>query len=596
MLPFDFNAVLLKGRANYLSLAKFELALRQKEDNYETALAKMQILVWLTETETGDRDEINLGSGGQLFWERLQSDRYIYSGLQLPWGPYDFYERARDISEKADIIITNNSFLMADIISKDSMIPKSGFLILDEAHQIERAATVYLGKRIDYISVKTLFNRIGTYEQKLMLYRLEKMVKDRLSTEPAAIKILDQAISDFSYELEQLFYILASRADKLSTSAGPQRIPLNRLDNEWANISILVERLMGHLRIITSGLEKRVELLKKTDAIGKNALFFLNETELVTRQIEEISRTFHEFFISPSERSIYWLEYTKAAPHHGISLFSQPASAGRIVWDTFFSGQKSVVMTSATLSVKHSFNFFKSELGIVDSQVETISFPSPFDYNKNLQIIVSKDIPDINAVSLDVFTDSAAAHILAAAKAARGRTMILFTSHEMLRLTYQKVKEAGTLEEFTLLAQGVSGGSRMRLIRNFQTFDKSVLFGTASLWEGVDIPGQDLSCLIIVRLPFSPPDDPITEAKYEVLEAQGKNPFSHYSLPKAILRFRQGFGRLIRTSSDKGILLILDRRIFTAKYGKEFIAAVPPVIWKESNLEDLDEKIKNWLS
>ncbi|WP_409301341.1 ATP-dependent DNA helicase DinG [Peribacillus sp. SCS-155] len=595
MVPFEFRAVLLKGRANYLSLAKFELALRQKEDNYETALAKMQILVWLTETETGDKDELNLGSGGQLFWERLQSDRLMFSDIQEPWISYDFYERAKGVADKADIIVTNHSFLMADILSNEGIIPKSGYLVLDEAHQLERAAARSMGAKMDYISVKTLFNRIGTYEQKLMLYRIEKICRERKLDDGLNIKSIERSISDFHYEFEQFFYLLAAKADALTASTAPQRIPLEALGNGMSTLSIMAERLVELIGIICQGLDDRLVLLKKADGLGKNAMFFLNEVEALIRHMEKISRTIHEFFISPDSGSVYWLEYTRAAPHHGISISSQPAAAGRIVWETFFAGQKSVVMTSATLSVKNSFRYFMSELGISDSHIKKVVYPEAFDFSKSAKVIVSKDMPDIQIAAPEAFSKAAAQHIVQAARGARGRTMILFTSHELLRMTYQNVKDDGGLEEFTLLAQGVTGGGRARLLKNFRTLDKAVLFGTAGLWEGIDIPGEDLSCLVIVRLPFSPPDEPVAEAKYKLIEQHGKNAFSYYSLPEAILRFRQGFGRLIRTHKDKGVLLLLDRRIYTAKYGKEFVAAIPAVQWEEVGLYHLADTIKRWL-
>src|SRR5690606_31007654 len=168
-------------------------------------------------------------------------------------------------------------------------------------------------------------------------------------------------------------------------------------------------------------------------------------------------------------------------------------------------------------------------------------------------------------------------HIISIASATDGRMLVLFTSFDMLRKTYQLIKESLALEDFVLLAQGISGGSRTRLARNFQQFNKSILFGTSSFWEGVNIPGKDLSCLVIVRLPFSPPDEPITAAKYELIRNVGKNPFSDFALPEAVIRFKQGFGRLIRTETDRGVVIVLDRRIDTTSYGKTFLQSIPTI-------------------
>ncbi|CAH0298235.1 putative ATP-dependent helicase DinG homolog [Peribacillus frigoritolerans] len=336
-------------------------------------------------------------------------------------------------------------------------------------------------------------------------------------------------------------------------------------------------------------------LLNNESPLGKNSLFHLNDIEVLLGHLQDTRDSLHEFFIKPHEENIYWLDYTNAAPQHGVTLTVQPIAGSKRLWDSYFGRQKSVVMTSATLVVKDSFKYFKEQLGLENEPMQTASFPSPFPYKKLVKVLVPNDLPDINCLSVEEFSETAANHIIAAAQAAKGRMMVLFTSHEMLRATYHSVKDCGVLDEFTLFAQGISGGSRMRLLRNFQNFEKAVLFGTTSLWEGVDIPGEDLSCLIIVRLPFSPPDEPVTAAKCQLLEKQGRNPFSEYSLPEALLRFRQGFGRLIRTPEDKGILVILDRRIITAKYGTEFQKAIPKVDWHQGTISEMAEMIEEWI-
>ncbi|MGE7764780.1 ATP-dependent DNA helicase DinG [Peribacillus sp. NPDC096540] len=596
ILPYSFQAVLLKGRSNYLSLAKFERALREKEDNYETAITKMQILVWLTETETGDKDELNLTSGGQLFWNRLQSDGLTYVGLKQPWLELDFFERAKRTAGKADIIITNHSFLMTDLLTEDALIPKKGYLILDEAHHLEQAASKQLGRRLNYISVKTVLNRLGTTDQKQLLYKLEKLLSNNGLTEGKSTHGLDQKLNDFSYEFEQLFYYISNQAEKLSHSVSPKRLSFKISDHRWSKAILVAERLVDLLGSIIMELEKRLSLLLNNEAsLGKNALFYLNDIEVLLGHLQDTRDSLHEFFINPQEENIYWLDYTNTAPQHGVTLTVQPIAGSKWLWDSYFGRQKSVIMTSATLVVKDSFQYFKAQLGLDNEPIQTASFPSPFRYKELVKVLVPNDIPDINCLSVEEFSEAAANHIIAAAQAAKGRMMVLFTSHEMLRATYFSIKDSGVLDEYTLFAQGISGGSRMRLLRNFQNFEKAVLFGTTSLWEGVDIPGEDLSCLIIVRLPFSPPDEPVTAAKCQLLEKQGRNAFSAYSLPEALLRFRQGFGRLIRTPEDRGVLVVLDRRIITAKYGLEFQKSIPAVDWHQASINEMVEMIEEWI-
>ena len=597
ILPFSFQAVLLKGRSNYLSLAKFERALREKEDHYESALTKMQIIVWLTETETGDKDELNLSSGGQLVWNRLQSDGLTYPGLKKPWYDMDFYEKAKRTAAKADLIITNHAFLISDLIHKDAILPKQGYLIVDEAHHLERAASKQLGQRLDYVSFKTVLNRLGTSEQKQLLYRVECLIANHNLHVQREVGTLNKNLNDFSFEFEQLFYILAQQTKKLTNNSIPNRIAF-KIDelHHWIQAKLVAERLVDLLASVLSLLKEKINILKQSEtSLGKNALFYLNDLEIILEEMNETKEILYEFFIQPREDYIYWIDYVNSAKQNGIVLYSQPVMGNKQAWDRYFGNQKSVIMTSATLSVKNSFQFFKTQLGIDEEHIYSMSFPSPFHYEDQVKLLVPNDIPDIQTQTVFDFSESAANHIIAAAQAAHGRTMVLFTSHEMLRSTYYVVKECGLLDDYTLFAQGISGGSKMRLLRNFQSFDKAVLFGTTSLWEGVDIPGEDLSCLIIVRLPFSPPDEPVTEARCKLLEKNGQNAFYSYSLPEALLRFRQGFGRLIRTSTDRGVLVVLDRRIMTSKYGVEFQKALPPVKWEEVSISEMATIIEEWI-
>jgi ATP-dependent DNA helicase DinG len=597
IIQIPFQAVLLKGRSNYLSLAKFKRILVEKDNNYETALAKMQILVWLIETETGDKDELHLSSGGELFWERLQSNENTRYGLEKPWVEFDFYEQAKAVAAKADLIITNHAFLLSDLLSTNRLIPESGYLILDEAHHLERAATRKLGRKLDYLSVRMLMNRIGTSDQKQLLYRLETILAHHQLVEFQSVATINETINDFMYEYDQLFSHLGAQANHMVKTRGPKKIPIKLKDDKhWKHTVILTERLVGHLQGLVLAIQIRVDaVMQSPETLSKNSLGYLNDLELAMQEMNSIKEALTEFFIKQKDETVYWLEYTKKVPQQGITLLSHPVSGKDLIWETFFSRQKSVVMTSATLSVKHSFQFFIEQLGMENVTANTAHYPSPFQYDKQVKVLVPEESPNIKDVTIEEYSIYTADYVITAALAAKGRMMILFTSHEQLRAVYQIVKDSELLPDFTLFGQGISGGSKMRLLKNFQVFEKALLFGTTSFWEGVDIPGEDLSCLMIVRLPFSPPDEPVTAAKCHLLEMKGKNPFWTYSLPEAILRFRQGFGRLIRTTTDKGVLIVLDRRILTTSYGKEFQLAIPPVPWQEVSQTQLTEVIESWI-
>ncbi|MFY7868777.1 MAG: helicase C-terminal domain-containing protein, partial [Exiguobacterium sp.] len=246
------------------------------------------------------------------------------------------------------------------------------------------------------------------------------------------------------------------------------------------------------------------------------------------------------------------------------------------------------------------FSFMERRLGLEGEPVRRVVLPSPFNFKEQAKLFVPSDFPLINEVPLPQFVDQTAQSIVQIANVTKGRMLVLFTSNELLRLTYEQVKDHLD-PSYTLLAQGVSGGSRSRLTKQFKRMEQSILFGTASFWEGVDIPGEALTCLVIVRLPFAPPDQPIMQARSEKIEAMGKSPFFELSLPQAVIRFKQGVGRLIRSKGDYGAVFVFDRRVETTRYGKQFINSLPKVDRIEGTLETslselelfLDEKEKS---
>ena len=225
----------------------------------------------------------------------------------------------------------------------------------------------------------------------------------------------------------------------------------------------------------------------------------------------------------------------------------------------------------------------------------TLSLPSPFNYKEQALVMIPTDLPDIKSVSMEEFVHSIALQIAEIAIITQGRMLVLFTSFDMLKQTHQQLKELAFLDEFMIISQGISGRSKNKLTKNFKAFEKAILLGTSSFWEGVDIPGEDLTALVIVRLPFTPPNDPIFVARNQLIKEKGGNPFTELALPEAIMRFKQGFGRLVRSKSDKGIVFIMDKRITTTGYGKNFLLSLPEVTCHVQPLEDLLKKVDMWL-
>ncbi|MEH7303497.1 ATP-dependent DNA helicase DinG [Neobacillus drentensis] len=601
LLPFHLNFVLLKGRNHYISLEKFKQTLEEENDNYDTGLTKMQILVWLIETETGDRDELNLSSGGQIFWNKIKNEPAIFLQNQ-EWQDRDFYLRAKRKVQAADIIITNHSLLLSDIKGEGTILPDFSYAIIDEGHHFEKAASQFFGHTFDYLSTRLTLSQFGLYEQKQLFYEMERLIdsvsgKNEILTPTTKI---NQLMTDLTFETDELFQLIAQFARaKMTNKKGINRTKVRFSANDEAKekkaLIHSAERFAFLLKDLYSEISDRLEWIKKeSNSLSRSDENKLEEILSFQCELAELRSTVIDSFLKLTN-DVKWIEIDIRSPQNVTTFMVQPTSVAGQLKEQFFQLKKAVVFTSATLTVNKSFDYFIKEIGLDPNETIQVNIPSPFAYNQQVQLLIPEDLPEINSVSLDDYVISITEHIITIAEATKGRMLLLFTAYDMLRKTYELIKESGFLHDYAMIAQGITSGSRTRLTRNFQRYDKALLLGTSSFWEGVDIPGEDLSCLVIVRLPFSPPDDPLTEAKCQLIEKRGGNSFSEYSLPEAILRFKQGFGRLIRTENDRGIIVVFDKRIVTTKYGKAFLKSIPTVPINRGRVDDLVEIIHSWL-
>jgi ATP-dependent DNA helicase DinG len=588
-LPFDINIALLKGKTHYINLSKFEESLHETEDNYDSCLTKMQILIWLLETETGDVDELNLSSGGQIFWNRIKHGQKSMPKNEL-WLEKDFFIRAKNRINTADLIITNHALLLSDMTSP--VFPDVEYVILDEGHHFHKVAMKYFGGQLDYFRIRLLLNQFGLLEQKQMLYKLETYAKG--INKSHHFNSLNKLIADLFFEMDEFFKtirIYVKNNSKIEpTFRVNQRIDreehrFNMLFHSAERFSFLIKEFIDLIQSISIHLEvtKRVNAQRLLDEIKQGC-------EELTKIREQISR----IFLNSANGDVAWIEIDFRSYQNSTTVYLQPLSVATQIQELFLANKKSVIITSATLTIDQQFHYILNEFGL-SKLTKTLNIPSPFNYQKQVKVFIPKDLPEINMVTIEDYVASISEQIISIAEVTKGRILLLFTSHDMLRKTYVLMKESGLLEDYALIAQGITSGSRNRLTRNFQKFDKAILFGTSSFWEGIDIPGEDLSCVIMVRLPFSPPDEPFIQAKSEEVKRLGGNPFMEVSLPEAVLRFKQGFGRLIRTKDDKGVLIIFDRRIITTKYGKAFFSSIPDVPIKNINLDDILHNIRSWL-
>ncbi|MCJ7839484.1 ATP-dependent DNA helicase DinG [Lederbergia sp. NSJ-179] len=601
IVPFPVQAAIVKGRNHYINLLKFEQTLREQEYHYDTVLTKMQLLVWLTFTETGDLDELNFSSAGHLFKYRIQHDGWFMGKEKDAWVSRDFYLYARERALHSNIIITNHSMLLLD--TDKEILPDYQYVIIDEAHHLEKTARRGFGKKLEYNLLKFWIGRLGTMEKDLFLKNLDLLIKKKKLSPTILSLEVDEAIQQMEEELDvlyvQLSKLLVISKQNKSSQAKKEFLRITeeiKGKSSWQSIVMCAERVYDRHQWIKKGLEERLSLVKNNkEKLVASERAFMEEMSSFIKEWTGLGERIKNIFMSSSDGNILWLEGDIKALPNSITIRIEPTEIGPLLTTTFFQQKKSVIMTSATLSIQGSFHYFLYEMGLSDTEVIQKIYPSPFAFEKMAKLLIPTDLPEIRGKATDEYIEAITGHLLAIAEETNGRMLILFTSYEMLRKTYYLVKDTGSLADFAILAQGITAGSRSRLIKNFQQFNKAILFGTSSFWEGVDIPGKSLSCLIIVRLPFAPPDEPVTEAKYERLKEKGINPFTAYALPEAVIRFKQGFGRLIRGEKDRGVVLVFDKRLDTASYGQAFLKSIPKIPIERGSLNVLLDEIKKWL-
>lgn len=586
----------LKGRGNYLCLRRWNRMRADADPSVDEARLLAKTMVWLQSTSSGDRAEINLGRRSAAApWERLSAES------RASWGCMGqesvcFLRAARERAAASHLIIVNHALLLADIAAEGSIIPEYDALIIDEAHHIEDAATNRLGfdltrARFDE-HLQSLSGEGGLPNQALTALRtaanLAQSRRDALQSAADEIGALLPRLRPF---LTNLFTRLqgvaegaqggngrnAAFAQTLRVTAAVRSRPDWSDVEDWENADLA----LGELDRLLMRLESALGDLDDAGLLNYDAL--RDEVEGARETGEYLRGRLKEFAVSPDEGTIYWLSVS--ARRRELSLNAAPLNVADELNERLFSQKRSVVMTSATLTADDSFGHIVERTGFADAA--ELQVGSPFDYPKAAALCLPTDMPSPNSRDYNKAVERA---IIDAAKAAGGRTMALFTSYAALRRAAAGIGDELQAQGISLLTQG-AGSSPDRLVRRFMDNPKAVLLGTASFWEGVDLAGDALSVLIVARLPFSVPTDPVFEARSELYD----NSFMQYAVPQAILRLRQGFGRLIRTSEDRGVVAILDSRVLSTRYGGAFLRSLPPASQQKCRLGELGGVIRRHL-
>ena len=565
----EINFSILKGRDNYLCIKNYgnQFVEEDIDQDYSRFLAK--IAVWLSKTETGEKSELGLSNFvNNNYWRRIIPKNKINCyGFDGPC----FLRNSREKAESSNIIIVNHALLMTDLKSVNSVIPDYDVLIIDEAHNLEDVASQHLGWKVDERDLKDIFRiNYGKYDLIEMIANLinrEFKNTDGLAQAEDKLKRMINTIEELNIKSKSLFksvnQIVIGKGNK-NSGHNSLRIDidsnfpeLNFVRNDWNELKFKLDKLKFDLIRYYKDLKEKITGSK---------IQFENWNDLFEQWIEnweEAKNNLDEFLTSSNNEMVYWIENNEQFNNH--VFFSAPINVSKILNEKLFENVKSVILTSATLNSNDEFNHLKQTTGLNVDHAK--SFGSPFDYDNSVEILLPTMFPEPNANNYQEELDKI---IFENVLSSNGRAMVLFTSYKSLRNTQKSLKRK--LEEYNInvLAQGVDGNP-YQIIKRFKKNPKSLILGTLSFWEGVDIDDGTLDLLIITKLPFDVPTHPLFEAR----SAKYDNPFIEYALPRAILKFKQGFGRLIRNEKDTGKVLLLDSRITSKRYGKMFLEALP---------------------
>jgi len=629
ILEEELNAVLVKGRRNYVCLRKShtiedEPELFADEDSEEL----QQLLDWAFSTKTGDLSDISPQPSWRV-WEKIHSSGETCFRARCPYFKECFVLKARRNAASANILVTNHSLLFSDIairaetgsMSDSTILPKYNRVVFDEAHNIEEVATDHFGSSVSkgyYLRTLNLIHRRARGKETgslnalvSQLLRNQKKIGEEKLVDSLIEKMQALAQNDLAnlrFSVNDSFEWLATNLleiNKDERGTVQYRITPERRKTElWPQITEKLDSLKKNTRKFVTALSKIVKHIDGLPLESEKLIGALLDVKSNVEKLKSFADTIDAVCTDESEEFVSWLEAKVSNTYTFVSVNRAPLTIIDSMISEVYEKFPTIIMTSATLTSRNKFDFFHTRTGIKKYKsmlkntseetkrarpVNEVILPTPFDYKKQAIVAIPTDV-DISFYQRNnepSFGHNLKDAIMSLLRVSKGSAFVLFTSYGLLRKTARELEEEIEEAGMNLLVQGA--GYRSELLNRFRSESNSVLFGTDSFWAGVDVIGNALQSVIITKLPFRVPTEPVIEARAEFIKSHGRNAFMEYTIPMAVLKFRQGFGRLIRSKSDFGMVAILDRRVIDKYYGKWFLQSLPECVQLTGTLEELTD-------
>lgn len=592
---------LLKGWRNYLCLQRLEQARSSGNALFEDGLHSELDAIhdWSKRTRDGSLSDLTIAPRPEV-WDEVAAEPDVCQRARCPKYNECFLFKARKEAAQADVIVVNHHLLLSDLAvrrvsgnwGEAAVLPAYTRLVVDEGHHLEDAAAAHLGATVSRRSLQRLFNRLDRRGKGLLSALIMRLASSNDLLSSASMELVMSRLSPAVHAVRDKATLLFDLLDVFLRESGESVLRLTDSFAEhpvWnAGLRVALQDTLSEIAMLADGLELVRERMEESEKRAEDSVLpLLNEMRSVARRLQAAGDGLKRA-LDPGkgEQTIRWIE--AKGRDRAVSVSTVPLDLAPILRDDLFARAATTVVTSATLATDGRFDFLAQRLGLSDADLQprTGIFPSPFEYREQAILAIPSDVPPPNVNPPGHFA-AVARVTMDVADAANGGMFVLFTSHKDVRAMAAELRSRGADRRWPLLVHGDE--TRDQLLARFRDSGGAILLGTASFWEGVDVPGDALRALIIAKLPFRVPTEPITAAHCEAIEKRGGDSFREYMLPHAALRLKQGFGRLVRTAADRGVVVIADPRVVTKSYGRGLIEGLPParrIIGKWSALVD----------